>query len=84
MRFFHSSRDFHSFRMKWIDTGRLFQSLGPTVAKAQSPRCFNLDLRTESNPRLSDLSDLEGLSYCKMSERYVGARPCNALKTKTF
>ncbi len=35
-----------------IDTGRLFQSLGPAIAKTQSPRCFNLDRRTESTPRL--------------------------------
>ncbi len=25
-------------------TGRLFQSVGPTITKARSPRCFNLDL----------------------------------------
>ena len=44
-----------------IDSGRLFHNVGPATAKARSPRCFSLDLRTESNPRLLDLSDLGGL-----------------------
>ncbi len=35
-------------------TGRLFQSVGPTITKARSPRCFNLDLGIdESSLQLS-------------------------------
>lgn len=65
-----------------INTGRLLQSLGPVIAKARSLRCFNLDLQTESNPRLPDLSDLDGFVNCEctMSDRYLGARPCSDLK----
>ncbi len=31
----------------WIDSGKLFHSLGPTLVKALSPLCFSLVLHTE-------------------------------------
>ncbi len=44
-----------------IDSGKLFHSLGLILAKALSPLCFSLVLRTESSPRSPDLSYRVGL-----------------------
>ncbi len=62
--------------------GRLFQSLGPATVNARSPLLFNLTRGTTNNKWSADLSPLDGAYGCIRSERYVGARPFNDLKTK--
>ncbi len=50
-------------------TGSIFQSVGPTIAKARSPRCFNLDLGIDKVPKKLDLSGLMDLCVCNNSVR---------------
>uniref|UniRef100_A0AAZ1WZF0 non-specific serine/threonine protein kinase n=1 Tax=Oreochromis aureus TaxID=47969 RepID=A0AAZ1WZF0_OREAU len=49
--------------------GSLFQSLGATTAKAQSPRCFSLDMGTARSDWSDDLRDLCGVYRCRRSDR---------------
>lgn len=64
------------------ETRRLFHSLGPTMEKAQSPLNFSLDLGTINNLCSDDFRNLTDEYGFKRSERWLGADPVRALKSK--
>ncbi len=59
-----------SFRANLIRRGRLFQSLGPAVTKARSPRFFKSRSSTTSRQRSLDLNVLEEVYGWSRSVRY--------------
>ena len=60
--------------------GKAFHNVGAAILKALSPYVLELDKGTRSRLDEEDLSDLVGLYLSMMSEMYLGASPCRALK----